>query len=188
MLLKCLESNTPLFLSSSPPPPHCTFSSSMTPSPPALLTAAPSLPLPHTCPFRAGILIPEESRGTEVVEGTREFLCAALPHPAHRNLPGFPCSFYILTAVWDHQGLTSLQADTHPVPSEITWRHQRPPQPPPLGPWPRSRHSPLQTARRIRPLLTRLSMARRASSVIPTKGMHRRAAEKAGTEGPKEGH
>ena len=108
--------------------------------------------------------------------------------PAHRNLPGFPRSFYILTAVWDRQGLTSLQADTHPVPSEITWRHQRPPQPPPLGPWPRSRHSPLQTARRIRPLPTRLSMACRASSVIPTKGMHRRAAEKAGTKRVTERH
>ena len=39
--------------------------------------------------------------------------------------------------------------------------------------------------RRIRPLPTWLSMARRANSVIPTKGMHCRAAEKAGTEGPR---
>lgn len=99
------------------------------------------------------------------------------------NLPCFPLSCYTLPAIWDHQGLTSPQADTHHIPSE--WRHPRPPQLLPQGPWPRSSDSPLQMARRIRPLPTWLSMVRRASIVIPTNGIHCRAAEKSGAEGPR---
>jgi len=56
-------------------------------------------------------------------------LCAVPLCPAHRNVPGSPCSFYTLTALWDRQGLTSPGADAHHVPSETARSHQRPPLP-----------------------------------------------------------
>ena len=184
MPLRCLDSNIPLFLSSSPL--HLLLLND--PFPSGIAHCSPFPSLPTYPPFQSRDFNPRGKQGNRSRGRDPGVPLCSAAASCPQKPPRLPRSFYILTAVWDRQGLTSLQADTHPVPSEITWTHQRPPQPPPLGPRPRSRHSPLQTARRIRPLLTRLSMARRVSSVIPTKGMHRRAAEKAGTEGPKEGH
>lgn len=183
MLLRCLDSNAPPFLSSSLPS-HLLLLNSPFPFSISHCTPFPSLslpfslPFPHTRPFRAGSLIPEGSGGTETVGRDPGVSPCSAAASCPQKPPGLPP---LLLHTRCSLGLP--RAHSHHVPSEITWRHRRPPLP--LGPQPRSRHSPLQTACRTSPLPTWVSTVRRASSVIPTKGMHRRAAEEAGTEGPR---